>query len=52
MPQIQLEKIRELKRSRAEDEVEERMQPIRALQPLNGRIARSSFKSVAQAELP
>jgi len=48
----QLEQLRQLKRSRAEDEVEERMQPIRALQPQNGRLARSSFKSVAQAELP
>jgi len=49
----QLEKLRELKKSRAEDEVEEKMvQNIRAPQPLNSRLARSSFKSVAQAELP
>ncbi|KAI6239802.1 Carbonic anhydrase 1 [Aphelenchoides fujianensis] len=48
----QLEKLRELKQSRLEDEVEEKMRPIRPVQPPNGRLARSSFKSVAQAELP
>ncbi|KAL3085015.1 hypothetical protein niasHS_010084 [Heterodera schachtii] len=48
----QLERLRQLRKSRAEDEVEETMQPIRAVQPLNSRLVRSSFKSVAQAELP
>ncbi|KAI3413768.1 hypothetical protein GPALN_011249 [Globodera pallida] len=48
----QLEKLRQLRKSRAEDEVEQTMQPIRPVQPLNSRLVRSSFKSVAQAELP
>ncbi|KAI6181386.1 Carbonic anhydrase 1 [Aphelenchoides besseyi] len=46
-----LEKFRELKSTRAETELEERMNPIRAVQPLNSRLVRSSFKSAAQAEL-
>uniref|UniRef100_A0A915ER15 Alpha-carbonic anhydrase domain-containing protein n=1 Tax=Ditylenchus dipsaci TaxID=166011 RepID=A0A915ER15_9BILA len=45
---IQLEKLRELHQSRAEDEVEKRMISIRPLQPPNSRIVRSSFKNVAQ----
>ncbi|CAD5211651.1 unnamed protein product [Bursaphelenchus xylophilus] len=48
----QLEKLRQLNRTRYEDEVEAKMTPIRPIQALNGRLARSSFKSVAQAELP
>ncbi|KAI1706183.1 eukaryotic-type carbonic anhydrase domain-containing protein [Ditylenchus destructor] len=45
---IQLETLRELRRSRAEDEVEEKMVSIRPLQSPNSRVVRSSFKSVAQ----
>ena len=48
----QLEKLRALKRSRAEDEVEERILAIRMLQSPNSRLVRSSFKSVAGVELP
>ena len=48
---FQLEKLRELKRSRYEDEHEQRMTPIRPLQALNGRIIRTSLKSVAQVDL-
>jgi carbonic anhydrase len=47
----QLEKLRRLYRSRAEDEVEEHMISIRPLQAPNSRLVRSSFKSVAQVEL-
>jgi len=48
----QLEKIRDLRKSKAEDEVEERMVAIRSLQQINSRLARASFKSVAGVELP
>jgi len=48
----QLDKWRDLKRTRSEEEVEQKMVPIRILQPPNGRIVRSSFRSVAQADLP
>ncbi|KAK0426356.1 hypothetical protein QR680_009665 [Steinernema hermaphroditum] len=48
----QLDKLRELRESRAEDEVEKKMNPMRAVQSLNSRIVRSSFRSVAQSELP
>uniref|UniRef100_A0A914C0A8 Carbonic anhydrase n=1 Tax=Acrobeloides nanus TaxID=290746 RepID=A0A914C0A8_9BILA len=48
----QLEKLRELCKSRSEDEHEEKMLSIRPIQPANSRLIRSSFKSVAQAELP
>ncbi|OZC12444.1 carbonate dehydratase, eukaryotic-type [Onchocerca flexuosa] len=45
----QLDKLRMLKRGGYECEVEETMLPIRAVQPINGRIIRSSFRSSAQA---
>ncbi|EFO23458.2 eukaryotic-type carbonic anhydrase [Loa loa] len=45
----QLDKLRTLKREGYECEVEETMSPIRAVQPINGRIIRSSFRSSAQA---
>ncbi|KAH7727687.1 Eukaryotic-type carbonic anhydrase family protein [Aphelenchoides avenae] len=48
----QLEKLRSLYRSRAEDEVEEKMVSIRPVQPPNSRIVRSSVKSVAQVDFP
>uniref|UniRef100_A0A1I7ZR36 Alpha-carbonic anhydrase domain-containing protein n=1 Tax=Steinernema glaseri TaxID=37863 RepID=A0A1I7ZR36_9BILA len=48
----QLDKLRELRESRAEDEVEKKMNPMRAVQSLNSRLVRSSFRSVAQSELP
>lgn len=48
----QLEKLRQLNCTGAEHEREQRMLPIRPVQPLNGRLIRSSFKSVAQAQLP
>uniref|UniRef100_A0A7E4VV08 Carbonic anhydrase n=1 Tax=Panagrellus redivivus TaxID=6233 RepID=A0A7E4VV08_PANRE len=48
----QLDTWRALRRTSHEDEIEEKMVPLRALQPANSRIVRSSFKSVAQAELP
>jgi carbonic anhydrase len=48
----QLDTWRHLLRTRSEDEVEEKQHSIRSLQSPNSRIIRSSFKSVAQAELP
>ncbi|CAK5008483.1 unnamed protein product [Meloidogyne enterolobii] len=48
----QLEKLRELRKSRQEDEVEQPLLNNRPLQPANSRLIRSSFKSAAQAELP
>ncbi|KAL7077552.1 hypothetical protein ACQ4LE_003305 [Meloidogyne hapla] len=48
----QLEKLRELRKSRQEDEVEQPLLNTRPLQPANSRLIRSSFKSAAQAELP
>ncbi|VDK75157.1 unnamed protein product [Litomosoides sigmodontis] len=45
----QLDKLRTLKREGYECEVEEMMSPIRAVQPINGRIIRSSFRSSAHA---
>lgn len=48
----QLDKFRQIRKSRAEDEVEEAMTPIRSTQPANSRLIHSSFKSVAQAQLP
>uniref|UniRef100_A0A915PG06 Alpha-carbonic anhydrase domain-containing protein n=1 Tax=Setaria digitata TaxID=48799 RepID=A0A915PG06_9BILA len=45
----QLDKLRTLKRGGYECEVEETMIPIRAVQPVNGRIIHSSFRSSAQA---
>ncbi|KAF7633831.1 Alpha-carbonic anhydrase domain-containing protein [Meloidogyne graminicola] len=48
----QLEKLRLLRKSRQEDEVEEPLLNTRPIQPANSRLIRSSFKSAAQAELP
>jgi len=48
----QLDKLRDLRGSRVEDEVEKKMNSIRAIQSPNSRIVRSSFRSVAQIELP
>ncbi|VDN03682.1 unnamed protein product [Thelazia callipaeda] len=45
----QLDKLRTLKREGYECEFEETMLPIRPVQPINGRIIRSSFLSSAQA---
>uniref|UniRef100_A0A915N5L6 Alpha-carbonic anhydrase domain-containing protein n=1 Tax=Meloidogyne javanica TaxID=6303 RepID=A0A915N5L6_MELJA len=47
-----IEKLRELRKSRQEDEVEQPLLNNRPLQPANSRLIRSSFKSAAQAELP
>lgn len=46
---LQLDNLRTLKRVGYECEVEEVMSPIRAVQPINGRIIRSSFRSSVQA---
>lgn len=48
----QLEKLRQLRKSRQEDEAEQPLLALRPPQAPNSRIIRSSFKSAAQAELP
>uniref|UniRef100_A0A0M3HPE0 Carbonic anhydrase n=1 Tax=Ascaris lumbricoides TaxID=6252 RepID=A0A0M3HPE0_ASCLU len=45
----QLDKLRTLRKEGYESEVEHGMLPIRPVQPLNGRIVRSSFRAAAQA---
>ncbi|VDK17332.1 unnamed protein product [Anisakis simplex] len=45
----QLDKLRTLRKEGYESEVEHGMLPIRAVQPINGRTIRSSFRSAAQA---
>uniref|UniRef100_A0A0N4ZXZ6 Carbonic anhydrase n=1 Tax=Parastrongyloides trichosuri TaxID=131310 RepID=A0A0N4ZXZ6_PARTI len=47
----QLEKFRQLKGTKSEEEVEKALISIRPIQPLNSRMIKSSFKSVAQATL-
>ncbi|MFH4982452.1 hypothetical protein AB6A40_009161 [Gnathostoma spinigerum] len=45
----QLDQLRTLRKDGYESEVEQKMIPIRPVQPINGRIVRASFKSAAHA---
>uniref|UniRef100_A0AC35UA91 Alpha-carbonic anhydrase domain-containing protein n=1 Tax=Rhabditophanes sp. KR3021 TaxID=114890 RepID=A0AC35UA91_9BILA len=47
----QLDKFRQLMGTKSEEEAERKMNSIRVIQPLNSRLIRSSFKSVAQANI-